>query len=116
MHRSQPLYRLSSSRRRLPENATRTKQTATWSPWRGPAAALTLRARWPGHALSVEGASAQTFVQVGYTIADISAKVGLGVYIYFIARGKTEAEGYDLTAGSANGDLGSGEQGIRAAA
>jgi hypothetical protein len=55
-------------------------------------------------------------VQVGYTIADISAKVGLGVYIYFIARGKTEAEGYDLTSGSGDGGLGSGDHGIRAAA
>ena len=29
-------------------------------------------------------------VQVGYTIADIVAKVGLGVFIYFIATAKTE--------------------------
>lgn len=68
-----------------------------------------------GPELGLSGASAETFVQVGYTIADISAKVGLGVYIYFIARGKTEAEGYDLTAGSGDG-TGSGKQDIRAAA
>ena len=68
-----------------------------------------------GPELGLAGASAETFVQVGYTIADISAKVGLGVYIYFIARGKTEAEGYDLASGSGDG-TGSDNQGIRAAA
>ena len=68
-----------------------------------------------GPELGLSGASAETFVQVGYTIADISAKVGLGVYIYFIARGKTEAEGYDLMSGSGDG-TGSGKQDIRAAA
>jgi hypothetical protein len=31
-------------------------------------------------------------LQVGYTIADITAKVGLGLFIYFIARAKTEAD------------------------
>ena len=34
--------------------------------------------------------STQLGVQVGYTIADIVAKVGLGVFIYFIAVTKTE--------------------------
>ncbi len=40
------------------------------------------------------GASAggETFLQLGYTIADIVAKVGLGLYIYAIARAKTEAD------------------------
>ncbi len=32
------------------------------------------------------------FTQVGYTIADITAKAGLGVVIYFIAKAKTEHE------------------------
>lgn len=32
----------------------------------------------------------QVGIQVGYTIADIVAKVGLGVFIYFIAMAKTE--------------------------
>lgn len=32
----------------------------------------------------------QVGIQVGYTIADIIAKVGLGVFIYFIAMAKTE--------------------------
>ena len=34
--------------------------------------------------------STQLGVQVGYTLADIIAKVGLGVFIYFIASAKTE--------------------------
>ncbi len=39
---------------------------------------------------SVSPASTELGVQVGYTIADILAKVGLGVFIYFIAAAKTE--------------------------
>jgi len=61
-----------------------------------------------GPELGLTGASAETFVQVGYTLADIFAKVGLGVYIYFIARGKTEAENADLSS--------DGNVGLRAAA
>ncbi len=34
--------------------------------------------------------SSELGVQIGYTIADIIAKVGLGVFIYFIASAKTE--------------------------
>lgn len=34
-------------------------------------------------------------LQVGYTIADITAKAGFGVVIYFIARRKSEIEGLD---------------------
>ena len=34
--------------------------------------------------------STELGVQVGYTVADIIAKVGLGVFIYFIAAAKTE--------------------------
>jgi len=49
-----------------------------------------------GPELGLQGPAAETFVQVGYTIADIFAKVGLGIYIYLIARGKTEAQGFDL--------------------
>jgi bacteriorhodopsin len=37
-------------------------------------------------------------LQVGYTIADITAKAGFGVVIYFIARRKSEIEGYDAPA------------------
>lgn len=38
------------------------------------------------------GASTEVAIQVGYTIADITAKAGLGVFIFNIARVKTEAE------------------------
>lgn len=41
------------------------------------------------------GPTAEVFVQVGYTIADIVAKAGLGLFIYWIARRKSEAEGYE---------------------
>lgn len=34
-------------------------------------------------------------LQIGYTIADITAKAGFGVVIYFIARRKSEIEGLD---------------------
>jgi bacteriorhodopsin len=40
-----------------------------------------------------EGANAMVSLQVGYTIADITAKAGMGLLIYAIAREKTEAEG-----------------------
>jgi bacteriorhodopsin len=39
-----------------------------------------------------EGSTALVTVQVGYTIADITAKAGFGLMIYAIARAKTEAE------------------------
>ena len=39
---------------------------------------------------SIPYGSKQVGIQVGYTIADIIAKVGLGVFIYFIAMAKTE--------------------------
>ena len=38
------------------------------------------------------GASTEVAIQVGYTIADITAKAGLGVFIFNIARVKTAAE------------------------
>jgi bacteriorhodopsin len=41
------------------------------------------------------GATGECVLQVGYTVADIVAKVGLGIYIYIIAMAKTEAEGYN---------------------
>jgi len=37
----------------------------------------------------------QVVLQVGYSIADITAKAGYGLIIYFIARGKSEHDGYD---------------------
>jgi bacteriorhodopsin len=44
--------------------------------------------------VGLSGSTAECCLQVGYTIADIVAKVGLGVYIYMIATVKSEAEGY----------------------
>lgn len=38
------------------------------------------------------GASTEVAIQVGYTLADITAKAGLGVFIFNIARAKTLAE------------------------
>ncbi len=46
------------------------------------------------------GAGAFVGVQIGYTIADITAKAGFGVVIYLIARRKSEAEGLDAPAGA----------------
>ncbi|MEM8883224.1 MAG: bacteriorhodopsin-like [Planctomycetota bacterium] len=46
--------------------------------------------------IGLSGGAGETALQVGYTIADITAKVGLGVYIYFIARAKSEADGFTL--------------------
>ncbi len=40
------------------------------------------------------GAAGETLLQLGYTVADLVAKVGLGLFIYAIARAKSEAEGY----------------------
>lgn len=37
----------------------------------------------------------QVALQVGYTIADITAKAGYGMLIYFMARAKSEAENYN---------------------
>ncbi len=42
--------------------------------------------------LGLGGSTGEVALQVGYTIADITAKVGLGLYIYFIALEKTEAD------------------------
>lgn len=40
------------------------------------------------------GESAYTFVEIGYSVADIVAKVGFGLFIYMIAVAKSEAENY----------------------
>lgn len=42
--------------------------------------------------IGLTGGTAETFVQVGYTIADIVAKAAFGVLIYMIAVRKSEAE------------------------
>lgn len=44
--------------------------------------------------LGISGASAETAIQVGYTIADVLAKAGYGVMIYAIAREKTHSDGW----------------------
>ena len=44
--------------------------------------------------LGLTGATAETFVQIGYTVADVVAKAVFGVLIYMIAVRKSEAEGY----------------------
>jgi hypothetical protein len=45
--------------------------------------------------VGLSGSTAECGLQVGYTIADIVAKVGLGIFIYTIAMAKSEAEGYN---------------------
>jgi bacteriorhodopsin len=52
--------------------------------------------------LGIGGATAAVGVQVGYSIADLTAKALYGVFIYRLAVAKSEAEGYNLeTAGAA---------------
>ncbi len=49
--------------------------------------------------LGIEGGSATTIIQVGYSISDVLAKALYGVMIYAIAREKTHADGWiDSTA------------------
>jgi len=43
---------------------------------------------------SLSGSTVEVGVQVGYTIADLIAKAGVGVLIFLIARRKSEAEGF----------------------
>lgn len=47
---------------------------------------------------NIGGAAAETYVQVGYTIADIIAKAGVGVLVYIIAVRKSQAESGDTLA------------------
>lgn len=42
--------------------------------------------------LGIEGGAAETYLQVGYTIADIIAKAGVGVLVYLIAVRKSAVE------------------------
>lgn len=46
--------------------------------------------------LGIEGNTAATAVQIGYTIADIVAKAGFGVLIYMIAVRKSEVDGHSV--------------------
>lgn len=43
---------------------------------------------------SLSGAAVETGVQIGYTIADLIAKAGVGVLIFLIARRKSTSEGF----------------------
>ena len=51
--------------------------------------------------LGLGGAAAEVGVQIGYSIADLTAKALYGVFIYRLARAKSEAEGYDLATSGA---------------
>lgn len=42
--------------------------------------------------ISFSGSDAETAVQIGYTVADIVSKVGLGLLVYIISVRKSEAE------------------------
>jgi bacteriorhodopsin len=46
--------------------------------------------------IGLGGAMAEVGLQVGYSIADLTAKAGFGIVIYQIARAKSESEGYNL--------------------
>lgn len=48
---------------------------------------------------SFSGSSVETAVQIGYTVADLIAKAGVGILVYMIAVRKSEHDGY----GSAEG-------------
>lgn len=77
---------------RQPESARKLVNTARW---------LTF-ASWGFYPIvymvpytSFSGASVETALQIGYTIADLVAKAGVGVLIYMIASRKSAAEGYE---------------------
>jgi bacteriorhodopsin len=44
--------------------------------------------------IGLSGAAAEVGLQVGYSIADLTAKAGFGIVIYQIARAKSEGEGF----------------------
>ena len=79
--------------KRQPENARGLVSTARW---------LTF-ASWGFYPIvymipytSLSGASTETAVQIGYTVADIIAKAGVGVLVYLIAVRKSAAEYGDV--------------------
>lgn len=51
--------------------------------------------------LGVSGATAAVGVQIGYSIADLTAKSLYGVFIYRLTRAKSEAEGFNLATADA---------------
>ncbi len=52
--------------------------------------------------LGLSGAAAEVGVQVGYSIADLTAKALYGIFIYRLARAKSDAEGFTLSAAGAS--------------
>jgi bacteriorhodopsin len=58
----------------------------TWSFYPIAYAIITLTGKTP---------AGQMALQVGYTLADITAKAGYGLLIYFMARAKSDSEGYN---------------------
>ncbi len=52
-----------------------------------------------GPVLGLDGATGEVVLQVGYTLADITAKAGFGIVIYLIAAARTENEGMGLPEG-----------------
>jgi hypothetical protein len=48
--------------------------------------------------IGLSGATAEVGLQVGYSIADLTAKALYGVFIYRIAMAKSEADGWNLGA------------------
>lgn len=50
---------------------------------------------------SFSRASVETALQVGYSVADIVAKAGVGVLIYLIASRKSAVKGYNNAASDA---------------
>ena len=44
----------------------------------------------------IKSPAGQVALQFGYTIADVTSKAGYGLLIYFMARAKSEVEGYHL--------------------
>ena len=65
----------------------------TWSFYPIAYAIITLTGKTP---------AGQIALQVGYTLADITAKAGYGLLIYFMARAKSDAEGFQQDSGDSS--------------
>lgn len=73
-------------------------------------ARLLIVASWAFYPIAYLGglganAAGETLLQVGYTAADLVAKIGLGMFIYFIARAKSEVDGYVVDAQDGSPEL-----------
>ncbi len=51
--------------------------------------------------IGLGGATAEVGLQIGYSIADLTAKALYGIFIYRLARAKSDAEGYQLEGAAA---------------